>query len=100
MKKSTQLYFKNEDSENCYPLEDHLEQAKEDGLAEVTLLKAVPDFDNKDHVWCSDFGDVADRDECRQLCCGHYEPSHAKGGPCKHRGLLYQHGEEETFKVK
>ncbi len=37
---SAQLYFKDVDSENCYPLEDHLEEAREAGLKKITLLRA------------------------------------------------------------
>jgi hypothetical protein len=93
-----ELYFKNEDSENCYCLEDHLNEAREEGLTEITLLKAIPD-DNSDYIWCMYMGEVGDRSECSKAACSYY-PREQKGGKCPLRGQLYQHGEEETFKIE
>ena len=47
-----QFYFKNEDAEHAYPLSHFIEEAKEEGLEEVTLIGAVPDNDNKDYIYC------------------------------------------------
>jgi hypothetical protein len=98
---TAQLYFKDVDSENCFPLEDHLEEAREAGLKKITLLRAVPDFDNKDFIWCTYMGECGDRSECCKAECSYYQPrGNAKGGVCRHRGHLYQHGEEEPFNVE
>lgn len=40
--KSEKLYFKNEDDNFCCPLEDHINEAKENGLDEIELIEAIP----------------------------------------------------------
>ncbi len=99
--KKQQQYFRNIDSEYAYPLKHHLDEARADGLDEVTLFEAVPDFHNPDYIFCSEVGEVGERLECRKHLCESYEPrGNAKGGPCAHRGWLYEHGDEKTFKVE
>ena len=39
--KSQKLYFKNKDSNICYPLQFHLERAKEEGLKEIELFEGI-----------------------------------------------------------
>jgi hypothetical protein len=46
-----QLYFKDEDSECAYPLSHFIEEAKEEGLEEITLIEAIPDNDNPDYIY-------------------------------------------------
>lgn len=93
-----ELYFKDKDSECCYCLEDYLNEAREEGLTEITLLKAIPDDDNTDYIWCTYAGAVEERCECSKTHCDYY-PREQKGGKCPNRGRLYLHGEKVTFKI-
>lgn len=96
--KTGQLYFKDEDSTNCYPLGDHINEAKEEGLTEITLIEAIL-APNDEFVWCAYMGEVMERFECNKSECSRYKPSHSKGGVCQHRGRYFEFGEKETFKV-
>ena len=96
-----QLYFRYEDSEYCFPLEYFLADAQADGLTEITLIKAIPDSDNKNFIWCNYIGECGERSECCKARCKYYQTrGNAKGGMCKYRGWIFQHGEKETFKLK
>lgn len=92
------LYFKSIDDTQCYSLQDHLIEAAEEELDEVTLVEAVPDDGTSGYIWCSYDGQVAEKNECKKAFCPKYE---SKGGcgVCSKRGKLYLHGTEETFKV-
>jgi hypothetical protein len=92
------LYFLNIDDTNCYPLSDRINDARIEGLEKVTLVEAIPDNDNTDYIWCSHYGEVVDRDQCKKTYCPHYESKSGRG-VCKHRGNLYCHGDEVTFDV-
>ena len=93
------MYFKNIDSEFCHPLESFLEEAKQDGLENITLYEAIPDGKNPHFVWCLHYGDCIERDDCRKSECTHYTSKSGRG-LCSNRGILYQHGEKANFKVK
>ena len=95
----SELYFKGKDSEMCYPLQDHINEAKEDGLTEITLIKAVPDLSDNGYKWCSYAGAMVENWECRKAYCTDYRPRGKNGGPCKHRSRFYTHGDKETFKI-
>ena len=93
------LYFGSVDDTFCQPLEDHMTEAKYEGFTEITLVEAVPDFDNKEHIWCTHYGEVAERQECKKAHCEHYNSKSGRG-VCSDRGRLYTFGEEVTFKVE
>lgn len=95
--KTNKLYFENIDSIHCYKLEYHLHDAQFEGLEEITLVEALPD-DMKEFIWCTYYGDVVERNECKKSECPHYESKSGRG-VCSNRGKLYRHGEEVTFKV-
>lgn len=100
MKKDTkekQLFFQNEDSTFCYPLSDHFNEAKEDGLDEVELIEAIPS-NSEDHVWCTYHGEVVERSECKKSECQLYHSKSGRG-VCEHRGSYFLHGEKVKFKV-
>lgn len=99
MKNKEKLYFRDTDDTTCRPLNWHLDDARDEELTEVTLIEAIPDNDNVDYVWCSHYGEVTDRDQCKKSFCPHYESKSGRG-VCKHRGNLYTHGEEVKFKVE
>lgn len=50
--KREKLYFKDEESETCCELSDHLFEAKYEELKEVELIEAIPDNETKGYVWC------------------------------------------------
>jgi hypothetical protein len=93
------LYFESIDDTSCYPLSDRLNDAKLEGLKKVTLVEAIPDNDNVDYIWCGHQGEVGERQECKKSICSYYESKSGRG-VCRHRGNLYQHGEEVTFDVQ
>lgn len=92
------LYFQDVDSTFCYPLEEHLKEAKEEGLTSVTLIEAVPDDKTSEYVWCSNYEDVAERSECKKSNCMSYSSKSGRG-VCEHRRKLFLHGESVEFKV-
>lgn len=98
MSKETKLYFRDIDSEMCYGFEDHIIEAEDEGLEEVTLVEAVPDFDNKDYIWCMANGACVERFECKKAYCTYYSSKSGRG-VCENRGRLYRHGEKVTFKI-
>ncbi len=83
----------------CYGLEQHLLEARYAGLEKIVLVKAEPDKQTKDHVWCDYVGDIVARCECKKLFCEKYEANKSGRGACIHRGKLYYHGEEVEFNV-
>jgi hypothetical protein len=91
------LYFKNEDALNCYPLEDHLEEAKEDGLLDITLMEAIPDDGTSEYIWCQIY-DCVQKCECSKKYCTRYESKSGRG-KCANKGSLYFHGEKVKFNV-
>jgi hypothetical protein len=96
--KKQDLYFESIDSTTCHPLEHFLHDAKIEALTEITLLKADPDNDNPDYIYCTHYGEVSERCECKKSVCSHYESKSGRG-LCSNRGRLYSHGEEVIFKL-
>lgn len=95
--KKQKYYFKDVDSEMCYPLSHHIEEAKDDELAEIELIGAIPDLDNSEYIWCSAVGATGEKSECNKNCPD-YEFVRWVG--CKHKGKLFQHGEFVRFNVE
>lgn len=96
--KKEKLYFENEDSEVCYPLRFHIENAKEEGLKEIELFEAIPDTTNKDFIWCSELETTGEKSECNKTCPYYSAPE--KGRICKKRGKLMEWGEIFKFCVE
>jgi hypothetical protein len=94
--KAQKLYFKSIDDTFCSSLESHLQDARLDGFETVTLIEAIPDKENPDYIFCGLMGEVGKRQECKKSQCDGYSSKSGRG-VCKHRGSLYQHGEEVTF---
>lgn len=97
--KDDKLYFENIDATFCEPLEGFIKDARLEGLKEITLVEAVPDSSNTEYVWCTHYGEVVTRFDCRKSECSYYESKSGRG-VCKHRGNLYLHGEEVKFIVE
>lgn len=95
---SDKLYFKSIDGTNCYLLEDHLKDARLEGIAEVTLIEALPDDGTTDFIWCTHYGECVELHLCKKSECPYYESKSGRGR-CNNKGHLYLHGEEVTFQV-
>jgi len=90
-------YFENEDAEVCYPLSYFTDRAKESGLKEISILEAVPDFRNKEFVWCGWDDSCTYMSDCKKSVCSAW--TKGKGNMCDHRGKLYAHGDSVTIKI-
>ncbi|MDQ7950154.1 MAG: hypothetical protein AAGB30_11125 [Pedobacter sp.] len=93
------LYFANIDDCNCYPLSYHLNDAKIEQLNTINLVKAIPDNNNPDYIYCKFAGEVGDKSQCKKSICDAYSSKSGRGN-CANRGRLYLHGEEVTFNVQ
>ena len=96
--KKTQLYFSHVDSERCYALSVHLEEAEEQELTEITLFSAVKS-DDKDSFFCKELQSVGLRREgfCGSKVCSAYKPRNRKSGICTHLTHTYEKGGQVTF---
>ena len=94
--KTEKLYFENEDANICYPLQHHLERAKEEELKEIELFEAIPSKE-KDYIWCLELETVGDKSECNKDC--HYYKVSGQSKICDFRGKLKDFGELVKFKV-
>ncbi len=94
--KTEKLYFENEDANICYPLQYHLERAKEEGLKEIELFEAIP-YTEKEYIWCSELETVGDKSKCNKDC-PYYKVS-GKSKICDFRGKLMNFGKQLKFKV-
>ena len=93
-----EFYFKNEDSTHCCPLMDYINEAKEEGLDEIELIEAIHS-PNEEHIWCTYYGEVVERSECKKPYCEFYSSKSGRG-VCEHRGSYFLHGEKVKFKVE
>lgn len=100
MKNKEKLYLRKEDDECCYPLEVLLNEARDEGLDEITLFETVP-IKDKEYIWCTELEDAGERSACRKSECTDYKPrGNSKSGVCRYRGILLGPGKEVTFKMK
>lgn len=94
--RSNKLYFLDESSNMCYPLDYHIERAKEEGLKEVELFEAVPDTFNKNMLWCLEFESMFEKSDCNKSC-PYYKA--LKGTKCDLLGSLLVCGEKVKFDI-
>ena len=93
--KTQKLYFLDNSSERCYPLDRFsLEELEE---VDYELYEAIPDNDNKDFIFCSLIGEVGDKEFCKKSQCKDYN-STSGIGVCSHRGKLFEKGEKVNVK--
>ena len=97
MSKKPKYYFESSDSEMCFDLEYHLDNARCNSLNEIELYEANPDNDNY-HFYCTSFGECGIKGDCGRHCRD-YEPRNKKSGICKHKSKCYTHGDKVVFKV-
>lgn len=95
--KRQKLYFKSKEDTWCSPLEDFINEAKNDGLIEITLIEAIP-VDSNSGIWCKYVGEYTEKHDCRKSVCQYYESKSGRG-TCAHRGQLYNHGDKVEFTV-
>ena len=96
--KQKKLYFRDIDSEFCKSLESHFEDAKDEGLERINLTEAIIDKSNPNYIWCGHFAEIGEKEECAKSKCSFYSSKSGRG-VCKHRGNLYEHGEEVEFDI-
>lgn len=92
------LYFKNEDATLCSPLSGYINDAKIEGLKEVTLIEAIK-CKEQDYVFCRLDGEVLERCDCKKSICDNYSSKSGRG-KCENRGITYTYGESITFSVE
>ncbi len=92
-------YFQSQSDEICYTLDYHLANAKDEGLAEIELIKAIPEKVGG-MFWCKAVDECAE-DGCCGKMCDEYEPKNGKSGMCKYRcNTFYGHGKKITISLK
>ena len=93
--KTQKLYFLDNSSERCYPLDRFsLEELEE---VDYELYEAIPDNDNKDFIFCSLIVEVGDKEFCKKSQCKDYNSTSGRG-VCSHRGKLFEKGEKVNVK--
>ena len=93
--KTQKLYFLDNSSERCYPLDRFsLEELEE---VDYEIYEAIPDNNNKDFIYCSLDGEVGDREFCKKSECKDYTSKSGRG-VCSHRGKLFEVGEKVNVK--
>jgi len=97
--KTEKLYFKDEESETCYELSEHLFEAKYEGLKEIEIIEAIPDTETKGYIWCMEMTMPVPQPECKKSFCSYYDPLNGKNGVCSFRGKLYTKGKKVKFEV-
>lgn len=95
MSKKEKLYFTSIDDTICQKLEDYSKEELEE--LDFELIEAIPDNNNPEYIWCTYFGEVVEKSECKKSECNAYK-SNSGRGKCLHKGNLYQHGEKVNVK--
>lgn len=98
MPKKEEMYFRDIDANTCHPLEYFIEDAKEEGLKELTLVRAEKDTQTKGFVWCTEHVEVTERKICNKSSCSEYNSTSGRG-VCASRGKLYTHAEKVTVSL-
>jgi hypothetical protein len=92
------LYFKDEDSEHCYP-EDHFQDVMRfSRLTKIKVFEAVKSKD-KNFIYCKEAQTCGEASECGKDC-EDYTPKNGKNGCCKNRGTMYDFGSEVELFLK
>jgi hypothetical protein len=95
--KEQKLYFKDENSAHCYPLDYFIHDAKINEEKTITLLEAVPS-DIDDFIWCTYYGEPIERNDCKKSQCSQYTSKSGRG-KCANKGNLYNHGDKIEVEV-
>ena len=93
------LYFPEFDDEHCYPLEHHIEKAKEDSQKDIVLFEATK-YKETEYVFCKEFFEWGEKDGCGKIC-DKYAPRNGKSGICKHwSNVAYAQGEKVIYNIE
>lgn len=94
------LYFASEHELIPIALSAHIDQAKEDGIKELTLFEAIEDKEEKTFIMCGYDLQVNAKSECNKGMCPHYLSKYQSGaGNCWYREKLYKAGKEVKFEL-
>ena len=93
------FYFEDEDANVCMPLEHFLDNAKSEGLKEITLIEAIESSEDY-YCWCKLNSSVVCNDDCNKLGCFFYEPDKDDCKKCRHKGVLREFGNKVVFDVE
>ena len=94
------LFFASEHELIPVELSVHIDQAKEDGIKELTLFEAIEDKDEKTFIFCGFDLAVNQKNECNKDMCPHYFSKYKSGrGNCLYRDKLYKAGKEVKFEI-
>lgn len=94
-------WFNKEDPDECGSISYWKEYMKEEGIPELTIVRAKPDF-GSGYFWCKAVDAVGEVSEggCGKMC-EHYKPRNGKSGRCKHSGYVYDQTDEmRVLKIK
>jgi hypothetical protein len=93
------IYFRNIDDENCYQLEYHLQNAKDEGLSEIELFETKKEFVDG-MFFCKAVEEQTEEGFCGKSC-DEYSPKNGKSGMCRFKQKhFYTPTKKVTFKVK
>jgi hypothetical protein len=99
----SKYYFRDDDEDdgvNCYQKSAIIEQMKDEGLTELTVIEAKRET-SMGYFFCQEWGEVGEVGESCGKQCDKYIPNNGKNGRCKHYGWCYEPTERtKTFKVK
>ena len=93
--KTQKLYFLDNSSERCYPLDRFSFETLEE--VDYKLYEAIPDNDNKDFIFCSLIGEVGEKEFCKKSQCKDYTSTSGRG-VCSYREKLFKKGEKVNVK--
>jgi len=82
-------YYKDGDSEYCYPLEYHLEYMRENGIEKMDVFEAKMENDSE-FFFCKEVMEVGEKNGTCGKMCEDYQPRNNKSGICKHYGYVYE----------
>ena len=94
------LYFRNEDSENCHPVDYFQSDMRDEGITEMIVYEAIPDK-SKEYFWCGavDEAYIQGEGSCGRDC-DTYSPCNGKSGKCKFKSYCYMPTEKVVIKLK
>lgn len=95
---SKKFYFRTLDDEVCYHLENHMDDAKDEGLAYIELYQAQRENVNG-MFYCTAVNECTEEGMCGKIC-DDYSPKNGKSGICRHKAKFYTAGKKVRLKVK
>ena len=88
------LYFQDDD-ENCYNIQHHIDYMKENEIKEMKVFEAKPEH-GTGMFFCKEYSEVGEVNGTCGKMCDKYMPRNGKSGICKYHGFVF----EQTDKSK